>query len=538
MQVVNENPMILDDYAIDIETGKDPMKDIILSPIEKIIHFRANPWLVAELVFGDKNLNKAAALAAKFKSFIPFQKRFLRDCLDPRVENILFRACRSGAKTWLTALATDIMSYLMPRIRIMIVSGSQEQSDNLYRYFKDLAEGSPYERLVKETMYKTKTYTIAGGWIQAFPASHKKVHGPRPDVVIVDEACKAASDIILAAQSAAMSAKKPKFIVMSTPDAMVHIFHDWDEQAMVQTKMTPVELAAVPAYERWHHYHLSAYQCPWLEPETIQALTAKYGGKHTHEYKIYVLGEFAPAEGLVFNEDWIQSAIIDKLPEKLLIDIEKEDGSVETVEDEIAFCAYTTGLDVGGKHPSAIVSGCEDQLGDVYIIDNAEVMARSGDEPVIAEHLRQAEKYHSRSFADAAPVQYFTNRKIRKALQEKNLQGLQIISFQKDKLNMITNAKGLFENGKLHILKSCWKLINQLYTYAYDENRTDEMPAKGNDDHVDAFLCCLYAHRNTYLNTKYRKAVGKVYNMDEHMEPINRNPFIVPNVNPFEEPHQ
>ena len=426
------------------------------------------------------------------------------------------------------------MSYLMPKIRIMIISGSQEQSDNLYRYFRDIAEGTPYQRLVKEAIYKTKTDTLAGGWVRAFPASHKKVHGPRPDVVVGDELCKAESDIILAAYSAAMSAQSPKFIAMSTPDAMEHIFHEWAMEAEQQSRMTPVELALVPSVQRWHYYHLTAYECPWITPEAIEALTHKYGGRTSHEYKIYVLGQFAPAEGLVFNEEWIDSSIILELPKTVTFDTEDETGNIVTIEDEIALSFHTTGLDVGSKHPTGIVVACEDQLGNVYIIDNAEVSGRSGDEPIIAEVHRKAQTYTSGVWADAAPIQTFTNKKIKKKLAEDNLPTLHVISFKKEKTNMISVVRGLMESGKIFILKrKCEKLINQLYTYAYDEREDVDMPAKGNDDHVDAFLLAVWPHRRTYLKTHYKKSYARVFNMDRHMEHIERDPYIIPNVNNY-----
>lgn len=526
-ELVHQSPDILDNFQINIDTGTDPIQTKgPYSGVLNIIYFRANPWLVAERVFGIDNLNKACALSSKFKAFTPFQKRFLRACLDPRRHNILFIACRSAGKTWLTALAVLIMSYLMPSIKVMIISGSQEQSDNLYRYFRDLAEGTAYQRMVKEAMYKTKTDTLDGGWVRAFPASHKKVHGPRPDVVVGDEVCKAESDIILAAYSAAMSAQDPKFITMSTPDAMVHIFHEWYIEAHEQDMMTPVELAQIPRLQRWDLYHLSAYECPWITSEAIEALTYKYGGKNTHEYKIYVLGEFAPAEGLVFNEEWVMASIIDSVPTMVKYDIEDESGNVVTVEEEIALGKHETGLDVGSKHPTGIVTSCEDQIGNVYIIDNSEVRGRSGDEPIIAETHRHAMKYFSHVMADAAPIQTFTNKKLQKMLMSDGLPGLKRVPFQKEKVNMISAAKGLFEAGMLFIVKGkCEKLVNQLLTYSYDENENSDMPAKGNDDHVDAFLLSVYPHKYNYMKRKYKGVMTKVYNLEEHMEEIDHNPY-------------
>jgi len=523
--MVHKTPAILDKYAINIDSGTDRYASVMLSPIDQILYYRANPWLVAIRVIGIKNLNKATALASQFRGFDSFQKQFLRDALDPRKKDMIFTACRSAGKTWLTSLAMMIMVYLIPSMRVMIVSGSKEQSDNLYRYFIDMIANTYFMRLVKGDPLKTRTETIAGGWVRAFPASHKAVHGPRPDIVICDEACKADSDIILAAFSAAMSAQDPKFIVMSTPDSMVHVFYDWLVEAWDQQKMTPVELSKIPV--KWTLYERTAFQCRWITQDAIDNLTYMYGGKNTHEYKIYVLGQPAPAEGLVFDEELIHEQMIKELPKTVRMDFEDEMGAMVTDEIEAEYSFYTTGLDAGGKHPSAIVDACEDQVGNVYIIGDEEIRARMGDDPIIDATYVHARENWSKVWADAAPVQYFLNRKLRKKLQEDNLPGLSILPFNKFKGPMISATRGLLEARMLFFIKrKCERLLNQLLTYSYSETEGNEMPQKGDDDHVDAFMCTVWPHRNTYLNRKYKKATNKVYNLDEHLEEINRDPFL------------
>jgi hypothetical protein len=91
---------------------------------------------------------------------------------------------------------------------------------------------------------------------------------------------------------------------------------------------------------------------------------------------------------------------------------------------------------------------------------------------------------------------------------------------------MISAVKSLFESGMLFIHKRCSKLINQLFTYTYDENKQDNMPMKGNDDHVDAFLLAVFRYRNNYMTRKYKKMNMKIYNLDEHLEPVNPSPFV------------
>ena len=538
VSMIYSHPDILDHYAMKPDkhgNWYDPIKEnnIVLGQVETIIYFWANPWLVAEEIIGLDNLNKAAVLARKFVAFTQFQKLFLRDYLDPRVHNMIFIACRSAGKTWLTALAMLIKSYLAPSINLMVMSGSQEQSDNLYKYYADMTTKTRYEDFI-EKQTRLRTFTRAGGWIRSFPASHKAVHGPRPDDVIIDEACKAESDIIMAGMSAAMSAKTPKFMVMTTPDKMVHIVHEWWRQAQEQAEMTPEELENVPIQARWKMYHLSAFDCHWISSEVIENLTYKYGGRNTHEYKIYVLGQFAPAEGLVFIEENINDSLISKLLDTIQVPVELEDGSIIFSEEEPVYSFYTTGLDAGSKHPSAIITACEDQVGNIYIIDDEEIKGRMGDEPIIQASFDQAKKYWSHIYADAAPVQTFLNQKLRSKLKEVSLPGLSVIPFNKNKLPMISAVKGMFEAGILFIVGKpgckAEKLVNQLYTYAYEDNENSEMPMKGNDDHVDAFLLACWPHRNTFLNRVYRKAQLKTYNMNEILEPVP-DPYAL--TNPF-----
>lgn len=528
---VRDDPDILDEYAMEItpdgERDRDKYDGRTLEAVEQIVYYRANPWKLLMNVVGRQKLNRTTAEGNVFRGFYTFQKRYLRDLLDPRVFRMIFTACRGGAKTWLTAVGMYADEYLNPFLKLMVISGSLRQSDNLYSYYSTIAEGTPYMRLVKPRRFlKRKTETVAGGWIESFPASEKKTHGPRPDKVFIDEACKAESDHIHGSTSAAMTSHNIKFVYTSTPDKMVHLFMDNLREAKRQRGLTPKEYDQIPPYLRWKYYELTAHDCPWIPPQNVRLMTDMYGGKNTHLYKIYVLGQPAPAEGSVFQGDRIQAHIIDSMPKKVTIEL--PDG--EKVEEEIRLHSHTTGFDLGGNHPTVVIEVAEDQNGDCYVIHDEDIVNRTEEYKV--DRLVKVTSTHSgRAFLDAAPIQYHANRKIQLGLDEYNL-GAVIVPFSNNKMPMISNVRGFLEAETPPDVwfpkRLCEPLVNQLYEYSYQEGVYDEKPMKGNDDHIDAFLLAMWGHRYTFLNKKYIKGASTIYNMAEHLEDVDVSPFMLP----------
>jgi hypothetical protein len=525
---IMEEPDILDEYSIRIseKEGKDYDKysKKVMEAVEKVIWFRANPWRVLSDVVGYKRMNKATVAGNRIRTFYPFQKRYLRDVLDPRVPRLIFTACRGGAKTWLTAMAGFIEVYTNPRVGLMIISGSQDQSINMYRYYSTVAEGSPFMRLVKRGRFlKRRTETIAGGWIEAFPASEKRTHGPRPDKVFIDEACKGETEHIMGSISAAMTSQSIKFVYSSTPDKMVHVFTDYLREATRQENMTPAELEQIPRYLRWKKYQLSAFECPWIPNENIKLLTNTYGGVDSHLYKINVLGQPAPAEGAVYSGSAIMKRIINSIPETVTITTPEG----EQVQQDTVLHSYTVGMDMGGKHPSAIVKVAEDQAGNCYVVHDEEDTSGLQNQ-VVRKTVECAIKDNAHVYLDAAPVQYHANREIRYALNPHHLPA-QVVAFSKNKMAIVNHIRGFLEDDEgpnVYFIKgSSEKLVNELLEYSYDENARDEKPKKGNDDHIDAFLVSMHGHRYKFLDEKYYKQSGSIHDMGELLDRELNDPF-------------
>lgn len=531
---IKDDPTILDDYAIHIKDDKDdydPFSGKVLEAVQQVLYFRSNPWILLHRVVGLKKLNRTTVSGNKFTGFFNFQKRYLRDMLDPRIPRMIFTACRGGAKTWLTSMGAFTDEYTNPELKIMIISGSQRQSDNLYTYYSTVSEGTPYMRLIKKGRFlRRKSETIAGGWIESFPASEKRTHGPRPDKVIIDEACKAETPHIMGSISAALTSQTLKLVFASTPDKMVHIFTDYLRDASIQSRMSPGELKEIPKYLRWKKYTLSAFECPWIPEENIKLMTSIYGGVNSHNYKIFILGEPAPAEGAVFDGQCILDRIIEELPEKIMITL--PDG--EQVEEDIKLHSHTVGMDMGGKHPSAIVKVGEDQMGNTYVHHDEEITQETntkgeGLEEYVIDRTTQCAKSHSaRVFLDAAPIQWYANRKIQYSLSIYHLSA-SIIPFSKNKMPMISNVRGFLEDSHepnvYFVRDKSEKLVNQLLEYSYSESKVDDKPEKGNDDHIDAFLLAMWGHRYKFTDKKYNKGSDAIHNMGDLLDSELMDPF-------------
>jgi hypothetical protein len=482
--MVRDDPSILDKFAIDINTGKDQWKNQRLSQIEKILYFRSNPWKIVDNIIGKDIMNMTVSEGNEFKELTPLQKKYLRDFLDPRKMRMLRNACRGGSKTMDAALGSFCFQYVNPYIRILVTSGSLTQSEALFRYYSIFAINTQFTRLLlKERLLKNKGITVCGGWMLAFPASMKQTKGQRPDMVIIDEACEADSELILASQSGAITSHNIKFLTQGTPDKLEHIMHDWFMDYVRQKNLEPEQYALIPNYLRWHYYEQTAFDCPWIDKRQIEILTELYGGTHTHLYKIFILGQFAPASGLVFDAELVNEAMVEEVPK------------------DVTLSYHTLGLDVGHVHPTSIVMAARGSDEKVYVFYNWEKI-RAPEEVILNKCSDLSGKYQGlRVVADAAPIQLFMNLKLKYGASEQGI-SVKKVPFSKNKGPMISVVRAFLETRTVKIVRRpCEKVLNQLFTYSYEKNTGK--PQKVNDDHVDALMLALWEHRSVYVSKRF-----------------------------------
>ena len=523
-EALREDPMferrfVLRLYEIDIETGKDPMKGKELGLTERLLYYWANPWKAAEEILGTQQLSKCNP-QSPFTGFIKKQKYLLRDLMDPSVLKLGLTAGRGCAKTFIMGLDGWISQYLIPSCEYMVVSGSDKQSKAAYKFFRLLMAGSTLEQIVEGEMKKSRTDTVSGGYFESFPSSLTAVQSQRTNKVICDEACEMTEDVMDYAYGTLSGRRYTKWVECGTPNYMLHRFYEHYQEYLTQLELTLDEQANLPPGRRWRWYNISQYECDWVSSWYTQSYIDTYG-INSHQYKIMVLGQFAPAGGTVFNMDKLEASLITELPSKVNVEYKDDKEVLRTREEDAEFGLYSVGFDCGytDAHPTALIKAGEDQCSHIYITDEMRPI-RTTD--IITQSLKSfALKDMATIYSDSGAVATGINRYMPGMIGQFGLD-FKVISFQKFKMDMITNCMGMFEQGILHIVKNkCPKLIKELEKYAWDEGAPIDKPKKGGDDHVDAFLLACWGHRNALLDRAYRpEGSDEPMNLDDHLEPI------------------
>lgn len=235
-----------------------------------------------------------------------------------------------------------------------------------------------------------------------------------------------------------------------------------------------------------------------------------------------VLGQFAPAGGTVFNLDRIRESLLDNIPTKIEVEYEDDKGVIKVKTEKAEYGLYTAGFDCGysTEHPTAFEKACVAQNGHIYLVDEMDPIQ---DSDAITHALKSfALKDMATILADAGSVGTGINRRMPGLVGQFGLD-YKVISFQKFKMDMVTNCMGMFEQRIIHIVKNkCPKLIKELEKYAWDINAQVEKPMKGGDDHVDAFLLACWGHRNVLMDRAYRpEGSNEPMNLEDHLEPVN-----------------
>jgi len=489
-QQVYDDPSILDPYRHSVNTRYKSIKDITherhhseMSQEEKYLYWRANPWLAAYDLIGEETLTEImAAGKGKFKEFTKLQKLFLRDFCDPRYTKIASRRNRGGSKTHDVAVCIALMEYFVPGIRITINSGSMEQSDTLYSYFKDFVEGSDIlSKLVDGIPLKKLTKWKHHGWVKALTASPKSVKGKRPDIIVFDEVCEITRQLIADALGGTWTATMLKIVMIGTPDKMNHKFYDIQRSTIVVDDETRHDNGRTISKAGYYIYHCTAYDCPWISEEAI-----KEGKKELDDnnFRIQMLGEFGSSTGTVFDHEDIVAA---KIEEYNIEEI------IKTLVDR------GVGVDWGYAHKTGVVTCGVDEMDMLHIV-YAKAARQVKDTKWYDVIIPAVVKKYEPSEVGADSSHAFQNRNLDDSLETLG-HGVRKWAFKKYKQVMISSLRARFEKRMIKFycgLEEIDELLEQLFAYQYHEGLDgipSDLPDKGNDDYIDALLIAAYPLR-------------------------------------------
>lgn len=471
---VYHDPSILDRYAISLDLEIRSISDLgfkrELNLRERLLFYWANPWLFVYDIITVEVINKTTPANVSFKGFIAEQKQYLRDFCDPRVHGMIMSCCRGGSKTWLNAIGIVVMEYLVPKMRITINSGSKEQSQYLYQYYRKFISGTVMCNLIEGDSLQSHTNYKHGGWVKALTASEKSMRGPRPDLLVFDETCQAEDHIIKSALGGTFTSANLKIIFSSTPNKMNHVFYEvWSR---------------VKEYG-FKKYHWDCYDVPWISDDNIQMAKDIYD-KNT--FRIEMLGLFGSTTGMVFDRDEILASKVSNY--------DKRDGS----KPELV--ATSIGIDWGFSHLTVVTTVGLDESGLCYVLDchgRAGVKEDAWVHDIVPSKVR---KFQPASIqVDSAAA--FQNKALNDALPS-DLSAKRI-AFSKYKDRMIGELRRRFEQGIIRIKEGGEndKLIEQLLAYEYAKDisgAASNKPAKGNDDYIDSLLLAVWGLRPDFYS--------------------------------------
>lgn len=152
-----------------------------------------------------------------------------RDMKGNKQNRFIIKGPRGGGKTFMMGVI-GFTRWFLKHKSMVAMGGSLTQAQNVYNYFSGhcyaydpILQGLPQE----PTMHKTES--DKGNYFKAVPASPKQVRGPHPDDLIIDEACEAKDEIILAALPMVSSSPDPVVIITSTFHKIFGLFQEtWD----------------------------------------------------------------------------------------------------------------------------------------------------------------------------------------------------------------------------------------------------------------------------------------------------------------------
>ena len=211
----------------------------------------------------------------------------------------------------------------------------------------------------------------------------------------------------------------------------------------------------------------------FLPQSYIRALEEKMNSNPLY-YRIYALGEFAVAEGLVFT-NWKQE-------------------SFDVLALAAAGLEHRCGMDVGWTDPSAVINTLYDR--ENHIIYVYEEFYKSGCQPSeLAASIKSMDIGKTKLYVDAAEprtIQYFRN------------EGINAIACAKGR-DSVRSGYQFLQDNTIIVSPSCQKLITELSNFSYLKSKqTGEWTDDTTHEWSHAIDALRYGYADIYTNTKLK----------------------------------
>jgi len=375
------------------------------------------------------------------------QRELLELASNPEVERIIVSSCTGGGKTlclsviaiWFCTILARVLKY---PFKILILSGSWEQSRILYNYCREIFDNNKWiTEYFRDEPTRSETLFKNGSVIRAIAKSEKQVFGPHPNVFLIDEAGLIEDELLKKAIPRVETEVYRKLILASIPYIYLTLFVEIYEK-----------------YKEWGFVRLpywSAFDCPWIDESSIER-ARKTLDQTT--FRIHYLGEPVPLVGKIFNEEDLKECrILNRLTP--LKDINT-----------------TLGIDWGYEHPTVIV--ILQKMGEKIGVIHTEEHSGERFDDLLKKIRSLCIKFKVQNIvADRSHID--TNQRLTSQCYDLGIQ-VREVAFKTEKDTMIGKLRSLIEKHKLLIPAEEWTLIDQLRHYTWETKR--------NDDYVDALM--------------------------------------------------
>ena len=387
---------------------------------------------------------------------------------DPKYSQIIAKAPRGGGKTKIAAIAIAWLLLNDRRLRIFVHSGSYEQAQYLYTYFKPVVsnpslfrpewfEGEPTQDLTK---FKE------GGFLKILAASEKQSRGGHVDIIVLDEAVLIKQDLIDAVWPTVRTSKRPKRIVMSTASPKVSLdwfVRHWQDAERLEFKRFGWRLE----------------ECLWINAEDTRKAQLEYG-IDSETFKIEFLGEIAERRGRVWDSLLIDGQPNLEKPHPIAI-VDPNNREEYPLPLGPPATEWSIGLDWGFTHPTVITAW--EKQGETVFCRDCRIRQRESFTE-IREEIR----------VDYPNVSVYADSSSPGENEDLRRMGAHVVPviFSEEKEELINHVRWRLEQGFLkipnpNIDQDFSTLVQQMKSYHYNE-KTGK-PEKVNDDCVDSMLC-------------------------------------------------
>ena len=201
---------------------------------------------------------------------------------------VLVNACRQFGKSSVTGLVALHEALYHAPAMIILISPSQQQSQEIYRKVHGYWERLPGAPAADQELL-TRMQLSNGSRIISLPGSERTVRGySAATLIVIDEASRVPDDLVAAVRPM-LATTNGRLAVLSTPSGKRGFFHETWTQG-----------------EGWERFRVTGEECPRISKEFLEEQRQELGPlKYAQEFGC----EFVDAETSVFNSDLIQKAL-------------------------------------------------------------------------------------------------------------------------------------------------------------------------------------------------------------------------------------